>query len=224
MLSQLLSATKASKAVLSRLNLIHNYKHDVFPPQFRRDNIIFVPIPCSGGDLFLDAYLGFQISSLSVEQCFKSDRLFFGSAFVYAFVRHPVDRFLTALHRLESDRENTELSTLRHDLAQLGSGVQEIATNLEATSPLLEHPLLRPQHRFLRYREKLYVDRVFKAETWKADLALLREITGIKLRSPEPSKVEAAFSSNETSLVLSDAAKANLRKIYAQDFALFGYR
>jgi hypothetical protein len=224
MFNQLLSATKASKAVMARLSLIHSYKNDVFPPQFRRDNLIFLPIPGSGGELFLDAYLGFQINPLSVEQCFKSDRLFFGSAFVYAFVRHPIDRFLTAMHLVAAGHGASELSALRRDLTRLGSGVEAVATNLEAASPLLAHPLLRPQHQFLRYREKLYVDRVFKAETWDADLALLREITGIKLRTPDLHRVDAALSThNDHAEALSPAAKANLQRVYGEDFALFGY-
>lgn len=224
MFNQLPSATKATKALMTRLNLIHNYKHDVFPPQFRRDNLIFLPIPGSGGDLFLDAYLGFQINPLTVEQCFRSDRLFFGSAFVYAFVRNPVDRFLTAMRLAAAGQELRGLSSLRHDLSRLGSGVEAMATNLEATSPLLEHPLLRPQHQFLRYKEKLYVDRVFKAETWDIDLALLREITGIKLRTPDLQQVEAALSTdNDSSPPLSLAAKANLQRVYQEDFELFGY-
>jgi hypothetical protein len=223
MFSQLLSASKASKALRESLRLIRNYQNDVSPPQFRRDNLIFLPIPCSGGDLFLDAYLGFQIRPLTVEECFRCDRLFFSSAFVYAFVRHPIDRFLAVMRRVDAGQQITELTALRRELMRFGSSADAIAANVEADSPLLSHPLFRPQHRFLEFKEKLYVDRVFKAETWKADLDLLQTITGIQLRSPDPVQVEAALSIDASASGLSDVAIANLRRIYAKDFDLFGY-
>ena len=224
MFSQLLPASKASTALMQRLRLILNYQNDVFPPQFRRDKLIFLPIPGSGGDLFLDAYLGFQIRPLTVEQCFRCDRLFFSSAFVYAFVRHPIDRFLVSLRRVEAGQlMGVDQMALRCELARLGTGAEAIATNLSAEGPLLEHALFRPQHSFLQFKEKLYVDRVFKAETWKQDLALLQQITGIQLREPDPSLVDTAFSIDERSTVLGESAIANLRRLYARDFELFGY-
>lgn len=45
-----------------------------------------------------------------MEQCLRSDRLFFGSAFVYAFVRHPIDRSLTATHLVAAGLELRGLS------------------------------------------------------------------------------------------------------------------
>jgi protein gp37 len=81
---------------------------------------------------------------------------------------------------------------------------------------------LAPQHTFLEIRGRLAVNRVFKTESFAADLEIVQAETSIRLR-PLASVNRRGAEKIPLGDRLSPAAIAALRRVYWRDFTLFGY-
>jgi hypothetical protein len=102
--------------------------------------------------------------------------------------------------------------------------VAEVAAGLEADSDLLRLPWFAPQHTFLSLGtgELPAVNRVFKTETFTADIELLLADVPLRLRPLAPVNRRGAAEADPAARLSADAI-ATLRRIYSRDFTLFGY-
>lgn len=192
------------------------------PRQFRRDGVIFIHVPKCAGSALLDAYLGFQTGHITAWQYRRADPFFFDTAYVFAFVRDPLARFLSAYDHIRSDDLWGYLPAAKRQLDRRGGTASEVAESLTADADLLGLPWFAPQHTFLEIRGRLAVNRIFKTETFAADLDVIRGETSIRLREIAPVNRRGDPAASVTDR-LSPAAIAKLRQIYARDFTLFGY-
>jgi len=194
----------------------------LIPRQFRRDGVIFVHVPKCAGSALLDAYLGFQNGHVSAGQYRDADPVFFDSAYVFTFVRDPLARFVSAYDHIQTDDLWDYLPEMKRLLDRHGGTVAEVAGGLRPDSELLALPWFTPQHTFLEIRGRLAVNRVFKTESFTADLDVIRHETPIRFREPAHVNRRGDPAASPTAR-LDEAAIANLRRLYARDFTLFGY-
>ncbi|MFM9092938.1 MAG: sulfotransferase family 2 domain-containing protein [Verrucomicrobiota bacterium] len=199
-------------------------RRGLVPRQFRRDGVIFIHVPKCAGSAFLDAYLGWQTGHVTARAYRDADPAFFRAAYVFTFVRHPLARFVSAYHHVQTDDLWPQLSAARGVVARHGASLAEVAAGLEPDAELLGLPWFAPQHTFLELHPggPPAVNRVFKTESFAADLEVLRAETGLRLRAPAP-VYRRGVADADPAAGLPAAAVATLRRIYARDFTLFGY-
>jgi len=192
------------------------------PRQFRRDAAIFIHVPKCAGSALLDAWLGFQTGHVTAERYRDADPEFFDAAFVFTFVRDPLARFVSAYDHIQTGDLWECLPESKRLVDREGATVTEVAERLRLGSELLTLPWFAPQHTFLEIRGRLAVNRVFKSESFAADLDIIRAETAIRFRdtSSVNRRGDPAAGAAER---LGDVAVASLRRIYARDFTLFGY-
>jgi hypothetical protein len=131
-------------------------------------------------------------------------------------------RFVSAYDHISTDDLWDYLPEIKRQMDRHGSTVAEVAERLGPDSDLLALPWFAPQHSFLEIRGRLAVNRVFKTETFASDLDIIRAEASIRFR--ELSSVNRrGNATNSTADRLGTAGVANLRRIYARDFTLFGY-
>lgn len=197
-------------------------KATLVPRQFRRDGAIFIHVPKCAGSALLDAWLGFQTGHVTAAEYRAADPGFFDRAYAFAFVRNPVDRFVSAYDHIQTGDLWHYLPKMRAIVDRHGATLEAVAAGLAVDSELLQLPWFAPQHTFLEIRGRLAVNRIFKTESFAADLEILRAETSIRLRPLTPvNRRRAAAERPEERL--SSVAIATLRRIYCRDFTLFGY-
>ena len=192
------------------------------PRQFRRDRAIFIHVPKCAGSAFLDAWLGFQTGHVTAAEYRAADPAFFDAAYVFAFVRDPVTRFISAYDHLQTGDLWPYLPEMRAAVDRHGNSLEQVAVGLTPDSELLRLPWFAPQHAFLEIDGRIAAHRVFKTESFAADLEILQAETSIRLRplTPVNRRGDAATRPADR---LSPAAVAALRRVYWRDFTLFGY-
>jgi hypothetical protein len=195
---------------------------DLVPRQFRRDGAIFIHVPKCAGSALLDAWLGFQTGHVTAAEYHAADPLFFDRAYVFAFVRDPVDRFVSAYDHIQTGDLWPILPEIRAAVDRHGGTLEAVAAGLTADSAVLQLPWFAPQHTFLEICGRLAVNRVFKTESFAADIEILRSQTPIRLRPLAPVN-RRGTEKLRIEERLSPAAVAALRRVYWRDFTLFGY-
>lgn len=192
------------------------------PRQFHRDAAIFIHVPKCAGSALLDAWLGFQTGHVTAAAYHAADPAFFDCAYVFTFVRNPLARFVSAYDHIQTGDLWDYLPEMKRLLDRQGGTVAEVAERLESGSEILTLPWFAPQHSFLEIRGRLAVNRVFKTESFASDLDVIRAEASIRFRdlAPVNRRSEPAATPADR---LGAAAVANLRRVYARDFTLFGY-
>ena len=192
------------------------------PRQFHRDAAIFIHVPKCAGSALLDAWLGFQTGHVTAAAYHAADPGFFDSAYVFTFVRNPLARFVSAYDHIQTGDLWDYLPEMKRLLDRQGGTVAEVAERLGSGSEILTLPWFAPQHSFLEIRGRLAVNRVFKTESFTSDLDVIRAEASIRFRdlAPVNRRSEPAATPADR---LGAAAVANLRRVYARDFTLFGY-
>jgi hypothetical protein len=199
-------------------------KAGLVPRQFRRDGVIFIHVPKCAGSALLDAYLGYQTGHVTAQDYHDADPAFFRSAYVFTFVRNPLTRFVSAYNHIQTDDLWPYLPEMRKIVDRHGGSVSEVAASLGPDSDLLRLPWFAPQHTFLDLgsRRLPAVNRVFKTESFSADLAILLAEMPLRLRPLAEVNRRGERDSDPTAGLSADAV-ATLRRIYSRDFTLFGY-
>jgi hypothetical protein len=194
----------------------------LLPRQFRRDSAIFIHVPKCAGSALLDAWLGFQTGHVTAETYRAAAPTFYDVAYVFTFVRDPLTRFISAYDHIQTGDLWDYLPAMKKLLDRQGGTVAEVAERLAPGSEILALPWFAPQHTFLEIRGRLAVNRVFKTESFASDLDVIRAETSIRFRT-----LAAVNRRSEPAATPGDrlgaAAVANLRRVYARDFTLFGY-
>lgn len=148
-----------------------------------------------------------------------------GEAFRFTFVRHPVPRvesaYVDKIVRQKNDRWRNKVRQVLglpkdHDEALT---FDQFVAALEAQKPIRMDPHWRPQHLNLMHPLVEY-DFVGRLETFDADLARVREATGLPdVPVPMRNRTKRDGSLFDGRPGLLD----KVRNIYATDFELYGY-
>ncbi len=170
----------------------------------------------------LDAWLGFQTGHVTAEQYRDADPAFFESAYVFTFVRDPLTRFISAYDHIQTDDLWDYLPEMKRLVDQHGGTVAEVAERIRPETDLLALPWFAPQYTFLEIRGRLAVNRAFKTESFTSDLDVIRGETAIHFRDIASVNRRGAMTATAADR-LGPAGIANLRRLYARDFTLFGY-
>lgn len=194
----------------------------LIPRQFRRDGVVFIHVPKCAGSALLDAYLGFQTGHVTADQYRQADPAFFDSAYVFTFVRDPLARFVSAYDHIQTGDLWDYLPEMKRLVDRIGATVGEVAERLDPAAELFSLPWFAPQHTFLEIRGRLAISRAFKTESFASDLDVIRAETPVRFRDIAAVNRRGA-TADPTAARLGDAAVANLRRVYARDFTLFGY-
>jgi hypothetical protein len=151
-----------------------------------------------------------------------------GEAFRFTFVRDPVRRvesaYLDKVVRVDDDKRAEKEKDLREILGLPATGepltFDQFVAGLEMQEPVRMNPHWRPQHLNLMHGLLEY-DLVGRVETFDADLAKVREHTGMPAVPVEVQNVAARRTDS-----LLDGRPDLLRRvrdIYARDLELYGY-
>ncbi|MFM8414001.1 MAG: sulfotransferase family 2 domain-containing protein [Planctomycetota bacterium] len=194
----------------------------LIPRQFRRDGVVFIHVPKCAGSALLDAYLGFQTGHVTATQYRQADPAFFDSAYVFTFVRDPLARFVSAYDHIQTGDLWDYLPEMKRLVDRFGATVGEVAERLDPAAELFSLPWFAPQHTFLEIRGRLAINRAFKTESFASDLDVIRAETSVRFRDIAPVNRRGA-PADPPAARLGAAAVANLRRVYARDFTLFGY-
>lgn len=153
-------------------------------------------------------------------------RMLNGDAIRFTFVRDPIKRVESAYrdkilrHRRYRGRAHLQrLLGLPEDPRQ-DITLDQFVAALEMQDPIRMDPHWRPQHLNLMHPLITY-DVIGRLESFSADLARVRELTGMPWA---PVDVQSATRQSASSLLAGHPALLRkVREIYAEDFALYGY-
>jgi hypothetical protein len=152
-------------------------------------------------------------------------RMLSGEAFRFTFVRHPIPRvesaYLDKIVRHENDRWRRKIRQalgLPKDHDQQLTFDQFVAA-LEAQEPIRMDSHWRPQH-FNLMHPLIEYDLVGRLETFDADLARIREATGLP---DAPVPIRNRTKRNGSLFDGRPGLLDKVRNIYATDFELYGY-
>jgi len=193
------------------------------PPRFRKDQFIFIHVPKCAGSTFLDSYIGYQVGHVSAQDYYNADPELYSRSYVCAFVRHPVQRFVSAYNYIHTCRLWPYLKKHSDLINDRAGTVNELACVIGDMPDILDLEWFRPQHGFLSVAGKLAVTRVFKTESYSESLAILERDLGFKFDSAglvnSRSKQNLVFGPQD----LTEEAIQSLTHVYWQDITLLGY-
>lgn len=137
--------------------------------------------------------------------------------FVFAFVRNPYDRFMSAVSEF---RRRTPIDPRAQTLSALLASLTPDGLRNDLS---LIH--FCPMHYFTHVGNKRWVDEIYDFDNLEAGLVRLSQSIGISARNffplPEMNVSRDALTPPETHLSLNELA--TLSDLYERDFALFGY-
>lgn len=154
-----------------------------------------------------------------------------GDAYRFSFVRNPVSRFESvyrdklaspSLHRTQAFRRRIQRTLSLPEDPQSAPTFEQFLDAVEQQDPVSGmDPHWRPQHVNLMHPTVQY-DRIGRLESFDADLALIREESGL----PDvPYRTRNASARSRTPSLLEGRPDlvARVEQVYAQDLELYGY-
>ena len=222
LIAKLANLQKLKRKIISRtLRYPNNF---LVPEQFKRDNFLFIHIPKCAGSNFLNSYLGFQLGHASASNYFTNDPTFFREAFSCAFVRNPIQRFVSAYNHLNTCDLWPGLTDVATMIRSRSSTLSDLAENIHLYPDLLALGWFVPQCEYIMIDGKVAVTRVFKTENYEEAVQWIAGHRGISLHASDShinSRSDKGLLYGDQDI--SQKGLANLKKIYWRDFTLFGY-
>lgn len=198
------------------------------PSGFRRDSLIFVHVPKAAGSTIVLSLLGYRVGHRAISGYWHADREFTEKAFKFSFVRHPYFRFLSAYNFLKAGGINHGDEQKVRDNRQAFSSLAALAEACEEKTFRDRLVHLRPQWYFLSFPEtrryKVFMNYVGKTEFFNQDINVLRdllpaEVSG-RLCRAKRRRINASSSAPQS---LNRDVFSKIRRIYEDDFEIFGY-
>lgn len=188
------------------------------PSHFVRSQSIFIHVPKSAGMSVVKALYGKNSSNHDTwREYYYRDRGMFERFFKFAFVREPIDRFISAYDYLLKGGKS-EIDVYWRDKYIYGYGdVNEfvLAGGLErAMKNKAEHFI--PQADFLCRGNNLVMDFVARYENIERDFQYISSVVGGE-------SLEVINKNDKKAAFLSDASVNKLKQLYEKDFKIFGY-
>ena len=197
-----------------RKSLIH--------PAFDASRSIFVHVPRVAGTslkraLFPDAW---YLTHYRAIDYFLDSPLKYGRYFVFAFVRNPYDRLVSAYEYLLQGGNNDANKRFRDTVLSSYASFADLVKHGLGRSEIEKKYHFMPQHRFIVAPwGSIMVDYVGRYESIEADFATISDRIGLDARLPHRnSSARAHFDEYYT-----DELRSLVYRHYKTDFDLLGY-
>lgn len=196
----------------------------LFPPQFAKDKFIFIHIPKCAGSSFLNSYLGYQLGHVDISYYQKICPDLCINSFKCAFVRNPIQRFISAYNHLNT----CDLWPYHSEVSSLIQGrsksLTDLAENIHRFPDILSLDWFRPQYEYITSDNIVAVDRVFKTESYQEAIQWMKASLNLDFHTTDSSvNRRAAVGLTYGNQEISAEGISNLRQLYWRDFTLFGY-
>lgn len=222
------SAKKLLQAFSRKLTSLRQGGSPQIPSACRRVNAIFVHVPKAAGSTINLSLYGYRLGHRSVESYWKADSAFTEQAFKFTFVRHPYFRFVSAYRYLLKGGMSTRDADYMSRYPGAFESLSTFAEACELQNFRNDILHLRPQSEFLSLpsngRYKIFMDYVGKTEFLNDHIDVLQsflpEVLGERLALAKD--VHMNVSQREAPEIDKDIFQ-KIRRIYQDDFELFGY-
>ena len=194
---------------------------DIFGPSHLVWNkpVVFIHIPKAAGSSIASLGVGYTFGHKTYAYYDKwrpRDRIM---PITFAVVRNPLDRFVSAFHYLAQGRGNgiDRAWALKNNL--IGRPIDDFAINDLPQDRILRWMHFKPQVDFTAGpRSIVAVDHVLRFETIERDWAALATRYDLPTCLPQKNS-----SVGNKACRLGEEAAAVVRRVYAEDFSVFGY-
>lgn len=209
----------------SRLYYYRKLKRSYRNSGYLAHDMIFIHIPKAAGTALQFAMFG-RLAGLGHVPAERYAKIYglsdFHSAFKFAFVRHPFDRFVSAYEYLMQGGKNSNDLLFRDEVLHKYSNFEDFVLHGYASDERIRnHTHFIPQHRFVNIDGIRAVDFVGKVENIKQDFEYIKSILGfeselseINIRDDRRNYLEY-FTNPDVEHILFQS--------YKEDFSSFGY-
>ena len=216
-----LAARTRGKAWLDRLR-----GRDPFAAHFDAHRCVFIHIPKTAGSSICQTLFGRQVGHIRYAYLLHHNRRKAQDYFSFAFVRHPVDRFVSAYQYLAAGGDGVN-DGVGHDWVHRYSDINAFCQQALRPEFVYSGPVIhfRPQYLFIcdDHCGPPQVDFVGRFEHLLADYARVQETLGHRIPLVHANATQSEAKRTLSPTELSDASRAHLAQIYATDFEQFGY-
>lgn len=193
-------------------------------PQIRK-NVIFVHVPKAAGTSIHNSLFG-RLAGFghSTAERYLSiyGPLDYFSAFKFAFVRNPYDRFISSYEYLKQGGNNSNDSRFYEDYMKSYASFDDFVLNgFAKSSAIQKHIHFRKQSDFLYSGKKCLVDFVGRFENLEKDYIYIKSIVGSESDLKFVNKSNGRNS--DQSYLQNEASKKIIADFYKLDFENFGY-
>lgn len=204
-----------------------NFLNNV-PPCFLSTNTIFIHIPKAAGSTINLSLFGYRLGHWAIEDYWYSDPDFTKGAFKFTFVRHPYFRFVSAYNYLLSGGISERDEAYFSNFPKYFKSIRSFAEASESKFFRNQIIHLRPQYHFLSLPStsiyKVYMDFVGKTEFINQHIDILISLLPSSLTSRLLLTKQFHFNKNlKSHYEVERDTFQKIRKIYQDDFELFGY-
>lgn len=190
----------------------------VFHEIFNEKKFIYIHIPKAGGSSVGTSLCGTDIIGhypYYIHENIDSEK--FASYYKFCFVRHPVDRFVSAYYYLKYSGKGRSDFRLRK---YLGSGINEFIQSGSLKKYCMRIVHFVPQTHFICQGYELKVDEVFKLEDYAKSVEVLMEKLDVEIPDVH---LNAAVDDVNKREGLDSISLSVLRDVYSEDFGILGY-
>jgi chondroitin 4-sulfotransferase 11 len=190
----------------------------------RKHRALFVHVPKNAGTsiaamLQMQRCADFHAPAVAYK---AADPEFYASAFKFAVVRNPWDRFVSAFHYIKYSKLERDVNWRRRYLDEKSSFEDfiELIERRGLWNRIFSNPVFRPQHHFLCDRHtQLMVDWLVRYESLEDELSAIAQHIGVAVF---PAHDNASSHENYISY-FDQHSRDVIARLYADDIELFGY-
>lgn len=182
---------------------------------------IFIHIPKAAGMSLVNSIYGLTSSNHDTwKEYYRRDSDKFSMYFKYAFVRNPLDRFISAYNYLAKDGKSDIDKYWNKKYIQPYGDVENfiLKGGLKKAIKSVEH--FKTQTLYVYKDGKLMVDYIGKYESIDKDIKVIKERLNLSFQLKEINKNPNKIADENT---LSNNAKKQLSEFYKQDYLNFDY-
>lgn len=193
-----------------------------------RNNTIFIHVPKAAGSTISLSLFGYRVSHRSIDSFWSADPGFTERCFKFSFVRHPYFRFASAYRFLSAGGMSSRDAALVQRYRKEFSSMRALAEACEVNDFLHQIVHLQPQWTFLSLPQspayRIYMDYVGKTEFLDEGIDVLQTMLsdGLAKRLLLAGNTRRNAGPPASGKVDREVFQA-VRRIYEDDFELFGY-
>ena len=193
-----------------------------------KDKVLFVHIPKAAGSTVSLLLYGYRIGHKYISDYHRMDPKFTQEAFKFSFVRHPYFRFKSAYNFLKSGGMSSRDSDYLKKYDKEFESLETLAEAVEDANIRQNIVHLRPQYEYLSVPRtslyKIHMDYIGKTEFMRESIDVIKEYIPNHLLSRFNKVVDTKYNnSKKNTKYINKEAFNKIRKVYQDDYELFGY-